>query len=181
MILEHWNVAATACFDPQMTTSQWWVNVAVISLTLNQPPHPQISQQKLIPVTSDFLSPTTFLAGRSKVVGDRIYCITYFIQKIYTVNIIHWLRAVLILDQHRRQRPRIKPTYGQCTSQTQYIDYILNQCWASITESGPTLRQHRVKEKSVYCLSPWIWKGVSDTLWSGRYTLLYPIYYSSKL
>ena len=43
-----------------MTTSQWWVNVAVISPTLNQPPHPQILQQKLVPVTSDFLSPTSF-------------------------------------------------------------------------------------------------------------------------
>ena len=43
-----------------MTTSQCWVNVAVIIPTLNQPPHPQILQQKLIPVTSDFLSPATF-------------------------------------------------------------------------------------------------------------------------
>ena len=37
----------------------------IISLSM----HPHI-----IPVTSDFLQPTTFLSGRSKVVGDRIYC-----------------------------------------------------------------------------------------------------------
>ena len=49
-----------------MTTGQWWVNVAVISPTLNQPPHPQISQQKLITVTSDFLSPTTFFVWQKQ-------------------------------------------------------------------------------------------------------------------
>ena len=57
-----------------MTTSQWWVNVAVISQTLNERLHMQILQQKPIPVTNHFLPPTTFLSGRSKVDGDRIYC-----------------------------------------------------------------------------------------------------------
>ena len=49
-----------------MTTGQWWKNV--ISPTLNQPPHPhpQILQQKLIPVTSDFLSPTTFFVWQKQ-------------------------------------------------------------------------------------------------------------------
>ena len=49
-----------------MTTSQWWVNVAVISPTLSQPPHPHILQQKPIPVTSDFLSPTTFFVWQEQ-------------------------------------------------------------------------------------------------------------------
>ena len=49
-----------------MTTSQLLVNVTVIN--------PTLSQQKPIPVTNNFLSPSTFLPGRSKVVGDRIYC-----------------------------------------------------------------------------------------------------------
>ena len=47
-----------------MTTGQWLVNV--ISPTLNQPRHPQILQQKLIPVTSDFLSPTTFFVWQKQ-------------------------------------------------------------------------------------------------------------------
>ena len=51
-----------------MTTSQWVVNVAVISPTLSRPPHPQILQQKPILVKSDFLPPANFfLSGGSKV------------------------------------------------------------------------------------------------------------------
>ena len=58
-----------------MTTSQWWVNVAVISPTFNQPLHLQILQQKLIPVSDQRFSVTNdFFSGRSKVAGDRIYC-----------------------------------------------------------------------------------------------------------
>ena len=83
MILEH---ALKCCRNRVLwytitTTSQWWVNVAIISPTLSQPPHPQILQQKPNPVTSDFLPPMTFLSGRSKVVGDRIYCTTYVCSK----------------------------------------------------------------------------------------------------
>ena len=49
-----------------MTTSQWWVDVAIISPTLNQPLHPEILQQKLIAVTSDFLSPATFFVWQKQ-------------------------------------------------------------------------------------------------------------------
>ena len=89
MILEQALKCCRNCvFWSTIITSQWWVNVAVISPTLNQPPHLQILQQKLIPVTSDFLSPTTFLSGRSKVVGDRIYCISF--SEICVMRLILW-------------------------------------------------------------------------------------------
>ena len=58
-----------------ITTSQWWVNVAVISPTLNQPCTRKFYSKNSFLWPATFCHQRLFLSSRNKVVGDRIYCI----------------------------------------------------------------------------------------------------------
>ena len=78
-------------------------------------------------------------------------------------------------QNHTVQNTHAGPTLGQWFTNHSEVSQALKQHWNNVSYfQGSSNLGLYFAFLFWHISSPWIWKGVSATLWSGRYTLSYP-------